>query len=83
MQLAPYCLSFASITAEARLSMSQLECHLCHLFGRRVVLAAIVNRARWHRGDEIHPPWSVLRSTYIGAEVELDFDDSLFGKPAS
>jgi hypothetical protein len=62
--------------------MSQLECHLCHLFGRRVVvLAAVINRARWHPGDD--PPWSALRSTYIGTEVEFDFDDPLSGKPAS
>src|SRR5882762_8549741 len=31
----PYHLSFTPITAEAKLSMSGQECHLCHLFGRQ------------------------------------------------
>jgi hypothetical protein len=48
----PYYLSFTPITAEAKLSMSGLECHLCHLFGRQLISAAVTHRTRWHPGTE-------------------------------
>ncbi len=32
--------------------MSGQECHLCHLFGRQKISAAVTHRTRWHPGME-------------------------------